>query len=292
MLLIGLLYKYIEQYSLFQQYWYFFTLLFAIPQSGLLVRGFMIFHDCCHNSYLPSPVWNKRLGYLLSFLTLTPFQYWKSVHIEHHANFGNRDVLDEADTIFFTLQEYRNMPRLKKIAMRLIREPLIFFTLIPIYPWWIYYPIIIHSPFTLAGLGTVIYLAYSKGMWYLVLAVWMGNVEGFILFHLQHAVNVGYRVKGSHWSFFEAARSGSTCIILPKFLRYFTLGIQYHHIHHYQTRVPCYRLEECHHEAPEGLWDGVTFVTFKKAWQSIFNVMYDEENNCFVTFKGIPPENY
>lgn len=241
---------------------------------------------------MKDPIWNKRIGYFFSIVVFTPFEYWRRVHIEHHSHFGNKDILDEADTIMFTLKQYKEMSPGVRFVWRILRDPLVFFTLVPFYPWWVYYPFVIRSPFTILGQAIYLYLAYFHGLWYIPISIWFSDLAGFMLFHWQHAVNVGYRREKDSWSYFAAAMKGSTCILLPKILRPFTLGIQYHHIHHYQTRVPCYNLEKCHHEAPEGLWSDITYVTPSKAWESLFNVMYDEENDCFVTFKGVPPGKF
>lgn len=72
---------------------------------------------------------------------------------------------------------------------------------------------------------------------------------------------------------------------MPWPLSWFTLGIEFHHVHHYSTNVPSYRLRECHLAgAKEGLWADVCEVGPAKAWTSLANTMWDEENNVYVTF--------
>lgn len=72
-------------------------------------------------------------------------------------------------------------------------------------------------------------------------------------------------------------------------LRWATLGIEYHHIHHLNTKVPGYALRECHESAPEGgakCWRAVTFVGYAEAARAMLNVMYDERAQKMVPFGG------
>ena len=59
------------------------------------------------------------------------------------------------------------------------------------------------------------------------------------------------------------------------------MGIEYHHIHHMFTKVPGYRLRECHEEAPEGLWEGITRLGYRDMWESLCCTVYDEKKGCY-----------
>ena len=65
---------------------YWLTLLLAIPTAGLLVRLFIIQHDCGHGSFFKSRAANDFVGRALSVLTLTPYGSWKLNHAAHHAS--------------------------------------------------------------------------------------------------------------------------------------------------------------------------------------------------------------
>jgi len=52
--------------------------------SVLLLRIFIFFHDCTHGSFLPSPRWNRNVGYLCGLLTFTVFHDWRRSHAGHH----------------------------------------------------------------------------------------------------------------------------------------------------------------------------------------------------------------
>lgn len=80
-----------------------------------------------------------------------------------------------------------------------------------------------------------------------VVNVWismiLSQIIGTILFHLQHSVNLPYRQRKDKWNFAKAALEGSTFLEIPKILKTFTNGIEYHHIHHLNTNVPSYAIQ-------------------------------------------------
>src|SRR4051812_44944216 len=65
---------------------YAITLLLAIPAAGLLVRSFIIMHDCGHGSFLKSRRGNEVVGWFTGVMTLTPFAQWRKDHALHHAS--------------------------------------------------------------------------------------------------------------------------------------------------------------------------------------------------------------
>ena len=123
------------------------------------------------------------------------------------------------------------------------------------------------------------------------ISIWGTNLIGTILFHLQHSVNLPYRKRKETWDFSKAALEGSTFLEVPFWLAPFTDGIEYHHIHHLNTNVASYNIQECHNtfENLEGEKDnwrnfGINKVGFWLAFKSLFNVMYDSEKDCLVPF--------
>ena len=67
------------------------TLALAVPASGLVVRIFMLQHDCGHNSLFRTRRANSIVGSLCSLITLTPFAYWRRLHARHHGSWNDLD---------------------------------------------------------------------------------------------------------------------------------------------------------------------------------------------------------
>jgi omega-6 fatty acid desaturase (delta-12 desaturase) len=80
-----------------------------------------------------------------------------------------------------------------------------------------------------------------------VAALCVSSSIGFALFHLQHVFNPGYVKSGVDWKFHDAALLGSSWITcVPWWASWATFGIEYHHIHHLNSKIPTYRLRRCH----------------------------------------------
>src|SRR4051812_49446645 len=70
---------------------YLLTLLLAFPAAGLLVRTFIIMHDCGHGSFFKSRRANEIFGWITRVGTLTPFAQWRDDHPPHPAPAGGLD---------------------------------------------------------------------------------------------------------------------------------------------------------------------------------------------------------
>ena len=62
---------------------------FVILAAGLLVRIFIIFHDCTHGSFFESHRANAFWGMITGILTFTPYSQWRHLHLSHHWSKGS-----------------------------------------------------------------------------------------------------------------------------------------------------------------------------------------------------------
>src|SRR5688572_994359 len=108
---------------------YWLTLLITIPAAGFMVRMFIIFHDCCHGSFFKTPLANNRLGLLLGVAVWTPYFHWKHSHAIHHATAGDLDRRGIGDVYTMTVEEYLAAPWYKRFGYRVMRNPVILFTI-------------------------------------------------------------------------------------------------------------------------------------------------------------------
>ena len=108
-----------------QAYWA--TLLLALPAAGLLVRAFIIQHDCGHGSFFASRALNDFVGRAMSLLTLAPYGLWRREHAQHHATSGNLDRRGAGDIKTMTVAEYRKLSTLAKLQYKIYRHPAFLF---------------------------------------------------------------------------------------------------------------------------------------------------------------------
>jgi hypothetical protein len=75
--------------------------------SLLLVRTFLIQHDCGHHAFFERGRMNDWAGRAIGVLTLTPYEYWRRGHALHHAYSGNLDRRGFWDVPMLTGRQFR-----------------------------------------------------------------------------------------------------------------------------------------------------------------------------------------
>ncbi len=283
---------------------YALTVLCGLLTAAFLVRVTIFQHDCGHYAFFRSRRANLVLGHVCTLFNLTPLCFWLRQHAHHHTMINN---LDRGDRGIFaeclTVREYRALPRGKRLAYRLTREPLIFYPLI--------------APLTMA-VGTRLTLMCDKswrferanihlanaalGLMYGGLGWAFGFAEvalvqlpilvfgsaiGMWLDFLGHKFPGSVWVRNDEWRLARVAMVGCGHFRLPRVLQWFSGNIGIHHIHHLNPRIPNYNLRRCHDENPVfheaksfTLWQGI-----KAAWL----VLWDEERGRLIGFSELPP---
>ena len=80
---------------------------------------------------------------------------------------------------------------------------------------------------------------------YLV-SVSLAGGAGIAIFTVQHNFEHSYAADSACWDYDRGAIEGTSFLVLPPWLNWFTANIAYHHIHHLSSRIPSYRLAACH----------------------------------------------
>ncbi|HSH12989.1 MAG TPA: fatty acid desaturase, partial [Desulfurivibrionaceae bacterium] len=119
-------------------YPYALTLALALPASAFLVRLFILFHDCVHDSFFKSKKINSFVGYCLGVLVFTSFEDWRFSHLRHHSTYANLDARGFGDIWTLTLQEYGASSKWTRLMYRLYRNPLILVGLGAIFNFLLY----------------------------------------------------------------------------------------------------------------------------------------------------------
>jgi acyl-lipid omega-6 desaturase (Delta-12 desaturase) len=270
------------------------------PLAGLLLlRIFIIQHDCGHGSFLPKRVGNDWVGRMLGVLTFTPYDCWKRSHTLHHANTGNLDARGFGDVDTMTVDEFYRGSRFQRLCYRLYRHPVVLLGIGPAYLFLLRHrlPIglmkkgsiywvsaIATNLATAAVLGVLMYFFGLATTILVVLpALLIAASTGVWLFYIQHQFEQAHWDKGDAWSFHEAALHGSTHLDLPQPLRWFTANIGVHHVHHLASRIPFYRLSEVLAAYPE-LRDLNRF-TVAQTIKPLVLGLWDEDRRRLVTFR-------
>lgn len=272
---------------------YWLTLILAVPTAGFMMRCFIIFHDCCHGSFFKTIKANDRLGLVLGVLVLTPYYEWKHDHAIHHATAGDLDRRGIGDVYTMTVREYLAAPWYKKIGYRIMRSPLILFTVGAVIVFTITHRFwrpgagkrerssVIWTNLAIAAVAGWIMLEIGWAAFLMVelpvLLVACG--AGVWLFYVQHNFDPTYWERHAEWEFFNAGMDGSSFYKLPKLLQWFTGNIGFHHIHHLSPRIPNYKLEQCHNENPDFQ---IQPLTIQHSLKSLFFRLWDEKEKMLV----------
>ncbi len=275
------------------------TLPLAVLAGGLLIRIFIIFHDCGHGSFFKSKRANNAWGFVCGVLTFTPYHRWRWEHARHHASSGNLDRRGTGDVWTMTVQEYLDAPRSKRLAYRVVRHPLVLFIIGPLFlmlvqeripsrsgdrreqnsVWWT----------NLGFLAVVIGLASVFGIAQYVLIhliiLMIAGSAGIWLFYIQHQFEDAYWEHGEDWDYTAAALRGSSFYRLPKVLQWFSGNIGFHHLHHLSSRIPNYHLERCHLSSP--MFRDVKAITLLASLKSLSFRLWDESAKKLVGFRDL-----
>jgi len=277
---------------------YWLTLLLAIPTAGFLIRIFIIFHDCGHGSFLESRKANDTMGIITGLLAFTPYYEWRHSHAIHHATAGNLDRRGTGDVLTLTVAEYVAMPWWKRVGYRIMRNPLLMFTVGSFIVFSIGHRFsrkdagkrerfgVIWTNLALLGIisGLILLIGWQAYLLVQVPILFFAASAGVWLFYVQHNFDGTYWRRKERWDFLKTGLQGSSYYKLPAILQWFTGNIGFHHIHHLAPRVPNYRLPKCN--AENKLFQ-VQPLTFLSSLRSLKLRLWDEQARQMVGFEAV-----
>ena len=279
---------------------YFLSLSLVLPAAGLLVRLFIIQHDCGHGAYFSSREANNITGILCSILTLTPYANWRRQHALHHGNWNNLDRREGADSFSgcLTVKEYRTLTFWGRVAYRQTRNPLLMHIVLPPLRFVMLYRVPFGTPagwraerrsvywtnalLLAAFAGAGLLLGFGRVAMVQGPIIVVAAIVGVWLFAVQHRFADTLWLGEANWDFTTAALEGSSYLRLPRVLNWFTGNIGYHHVHHLAPRVPNYRLRACHNAVPA--LGAVPPLSLGCALKSVRLALWDEDRRRLIRF--------
>lgn len=97
---------------------------------------------------------------------------------------------------------------------------------------------------------------------------------GMVLFTVQHNFEHAYASATADWNSDVGTLEGTSYMVLPRWLHWFTADIGYHHVHHISAAIPNYRLAECHREY-ESLFVGVKRLRLRDVPYALKFILWD-----------------
>jgi len=272
-----------------------------LPTAGLLVRLFMIQHDCAHRSFFPGRRANDLVGRVIGVATLTPHDFWRMSHAFHHASSGDLDRRGVGDVYTLTVAEYLARSPWERFRYRLYRHPVVMFGVGPLYLFllhnrvpvsymrgrWLAWVSTMGTNLGIAATFAVLAVTVGLGpfLWFYVPTVLLAAATGVWLFYVQHQFENTHWARGARWNAHDAALYGSSYYHLPAVFRWFTANIGMHNVHHLSSRIPFYRLPEVVHDHQDLLHVGR--VTILQSLRGVRLTLWDEDQCRLVSFKEL-----
>jgi omega-6 fatty acid desaturase (delta-12 desaturase) len=214
----------------------------------------------------------------------------------HWNDLDNRNSGSDIYSTCLTLAEFRALPPSRQLFYRFVWHPVVALLLLPPLVFLVLYRVPFDTPaawkrerrsvhVTNAALVVVFGALVAVFGWQNVLLVHLPTsifaaVMGVWMFSLQHRFDGAVWARETSWNAAAASIEGSSHLVLPRLLQWFTGNIGFHHIHHLDPGVPNYRLEACHRSderfarAPTvTLWQGLSAMRY---------CLWDEENGRLI----------
>jgi len=285
---------------------------FTVPfMAVMLDRTFIIFHDCCHQSYTPNKTFNYILSHITGIFVLTS-PNWILDHHTHHLTNGNTENKYKYkfnELVNVTIKQYNNFSTINKHIYSFIHHPIIFFNFIP----FIYFIVLQRFIYFIKKIkykqkinsslfqifmnhllnNLLVYVFCKELLHYNIFVLFftsyhISSIIGFLLFFNQHTFNPPYIVNNETWNMKDSGLLGSSFIQIPKYLQYFTMGIEYHHIHHKNAKIPGYNLQKYHEEvvSKSNIFDNIVKLSMTDCYNNLWLALYDEDNKKFITLEN------
>jgi len=282
----------------------------------MMLRSLIIFHDCIHDSYTTSIYLNYILSFyygLFAYLNVN----WKFVHKTHHLTNGHIDNQYQfhfnETTVHMTF--YKNLSPFQRLLYKFWKPFSFLATIIEIgiVQRFSVYALMINAYLTKSKtiitvplwriitndiisnylLFQWIYIIYDHGIIYnyFISCILYGLMTiGF--FHNQHTFNPAFVERDEKWTYEKSAIHGSSIINVPWYLEYFTSNIQYHHLHHLNSKIPSYHVRDYHNDVVSQCdeFDDVVVLSMKQCFENLRLALYSEQQKKYVTFKEADKE--
>lgn len=275
------------------------NLWYVMLPAGLVhgvaaVRLYVLQHDTGHQSLFETRAQNEIAGNVLSPFTFAPFEVMKQNHNLHHANIGNLEHRETGEINTLTVAEWNEAGFWQRLQYRLYRSPYILVPLGSLFTYFIRYRwpkntlrfgvtgVLLHNlaiAVFIAGLYALFGLA-GVLVWFIFSL--LGGMMGVFLVYLQHNFEDTYWNRRPDLDPQVAALQGSSALDFGWWFDTAVACITLHDIHHFNARIPSYRLRKCHYGLPEEY--APRRIKFREAVAALNLKLWDEDKGRLVPF--------
>jgi omega-6 fatty acid desaturase (delta-12 desaturase) len=272
-----------------------FVLIPAMIVHGFsAVRLYVLQHDTGHHSLFETRGQNEIAGHVLSPFTFAPFEVMKQNHNLHHANVSDLAHRETGEINTMTLREWNTAGFWQRLRYRLYRNPIILVPLGALFTYFIRYRwpkkamrfgatgVLLHNVSVVAWVTLIYALSSWIGLAVYFCASMFGGMLGVFLVYLQHNFEDTYWGRRPELDPQVAAIQGSSALAFGHWFDISVACITLHDIHHFNARIPSYRLRACHYNLPDE-W-APRRIGFFEAVGALNLKLWDEEKGRLVPF--------
>jgi acyl-lipid omega-6 desaturase (Delta-12 desaturase) len=259
------------------------TVMATFGITLFLVRVFALMHECGHGSLFRSQWANRTAGFVFGVISGMPQFVWSQHHDYHHRHNGNWERY-RGPLATLAVDEYvllsPSQQRRYWLARHIALAPLggfVYLIFNPRFNWlkgngallwhllrrqpastfqcryWKTWKEYRHMTANNIALGCALIAMCMAAGTGLVLAIYTASLSiaggaGIMLFTVQHNFEGAYATSTATWDIDQGAIAGTSFLVLPAWMNWFTANIGYHHVHHLSAAIPNYRLVACHSE--------------------------------------------
>ncbi len=236
----------------------------AVILGLTIVRVFIFYHDCLHGAVFRKSKLGHALMAIFGVLVLTPTRVWKDSHNYHHAHTSKLVGSSIGSYPILTRRMYATLTPWQRFQYRLVRHWLImlfgyvFIFLIgmcikplikaPRRNWEAAVDLVAHFGLMAAMIH---FLGFPQTFVSFILPVMIACGSGSYLFYAQHTFEGVELRDRQNWEFTAAALRSSSMTDMSPLMHWFTGNIGFHHVHHLNSMIPFYRLDEAMKAIPE-----------------------------------------
>jgi omega-6 fatty acid desaturase (delta-12 desaturase) len=114
-----------------------------------------------------------------------------------------------------------------------------------------------------------------------VASVSLAGGAGILLFTVQHNFEHSYASGTTGWCLDRGALEGTSFLVLPGWLNWFTADIGYHHVHHLSSAIPNYRLRAAH-AAHAGRFTTVKRINLRDVTTALRCLLWDPQTQRII----------
>jgi acyl-lipid omega-6 desaturase (Delta-12 desaturase) len=295
------------------------TALATIGITLFLVRVFALMHDCGHGSLFRSSRANQVMGFVFGVISGMPQYVWSQHHDYHHRNNGNWERY-RGPLGTLSVDEYVALSPAQRrrywLARHIALAPLggfIYLVFNPRFNWlkgnlallwhllhgrppstfqcrywktWKEYRHMTLNNLVLLSALTAMCMAAGTALVLTIftLSLSVAGGVGMMLFTVQHNFEDSYAADTADWDLDRGAMAGTSFLVLPRWMNWFTADIGFHHVHHLSAAIPNYHLVACHRENLQ-LFDAIPRIRFTQVPAALKCLLWDRVSGRIIPLR-------